>query len=78
LQEQTFQQYRYLFRALRRSRLEVANGVINGNFHDFRHEGIIAQLRVSNMIRTSPDVADGDVHGSFNPFLLRRELGIPA
>jgi hypothetical protein len=58
--------------------LEAAYSPFNGNLHDFLHQRIISQLRVRDMMRASPYVHDGDVNGLFNPFLLRRELRIPA
>jgi hypothetical protein len=58
--------------------LEAANCPLNGDLHNLLRRRFITQLSVSGMMRSSPNVPNGSVHGLLNPFLLRRELRVPA
>jgi hypothetical protein len=78
LGELTLQQKRHLFRASMRSRLEAASSLLNGVLDDFLCQCFVAQLGLGDVLRALPKVRNSNLQGLLYPFLLRRELQVPA
>jgi hypothetical protein len=58
--------------------LKTANGSFDRSLNDLWRQRLIAQLRARNMMRTFPNISNRNVQGLFNPFVLGRELQVPA
>ncbi len=78
LQKRAFEQKRHLLRATVYPCLKAANGSFNCDLYDFRRQRLIVQLRARNMMRAFPDISNRNMQDRFNPFLLGRELQVPA